>query len=225
MCYTCVSLSPHPLCIKSACSPSSVPVHLCLLSICSSISPSDSLPDVFFYPVFDPDFCLCLIPLLCLLRWLISCVPNLSSVKTFCLLNWTVLSWHLGPDLVCQTLSQRICWPALSTAFVPGRAHTSTKAQQSPLKLVSPNPISNETQLFMVYYNLMWNQIKIKIIPNYGTLFFIKTHVLFPKKLTKLSESTLSHNVNENEKKKNPGSTPEDNGVYSVPRPILHPSY
>ena len=156
----------------------------------------------FFYPVFDPDFCLCLIPLLCLLRWLISCVPNLSSVKTFCLLNWTVLSWHLGPDLVCQTLSQRICWPALSTAFVPGRAHTSTKAQQSPLKLVSPNPISNETQLFMVYYNLMWNQIKIKIIPNYGTLFFIKTHVLFPKKLTKLSESTLSHNVNENEKKK-----------------------
>ena len=63
--------------------------------------------------------------------------------------------------------------------------------------------------------------------------FFIKTHALVPKKLTKLSESTLSHNVNEEKKKKKKildpsllsGSAPEANGVYSVPRPILHPSY
>ena len=36
-------IPPHPLCIKSACSPSSVPVHLCILSNHSSYSPSDSL--------------------------------------------------------------------------------------------------------------------------------------------------------------------------------------
>lgn len=67
----------------------------------SWISPSDSPPSVFWPCLLS----LCWITLFCLLCWLTSCVPNLSSVKGFCILNWTVMkhaleSWSSVSDFV-----------------------------------------------------------------------------------------------------------------------------
>ena len=82
--HLCLISSTSLVCVYSPC------LHCQFIFVYHSkrscMSPSDSLSSVSV-----PAFCLCLVPLFGLLRCLISCVLNLSSVKTVCLFKRSCL--------------------------------------------------------------------------------------------------------------------------------------